>query len=211
MSEGVRAELEVNVPQQCPLAALSDETADITGVSWAVGDDGITEEFRTTSTTAPATVDGVDAVFDVGDERVFRYQRDEKPDCACRIVEGLGFPVADVLIRDGTLVMTLHLDGVEELREVVRNLQEIAERVQVSYLVREGIDDDDHRKTSIVDVGALTERQIEVLETAYDMGYFEHPRGANATEVANALDITLTTFTQHLAVAQSKLLSGILQ
>jgi len=60
-----------------------------------------------------------------------------------------------------------------------------------------------------VDRSRLTDRQREVLETAYEMGYFEHPRATNATEVADALDVSLSTFTEHLATAQSKVLAAI--
>lgn len=42
------------------------------------------------------------------------------------------------------------------------------------------------------------------------MGYFDHPKGANATEVADVLDITQATFAEHLSAAQRKLLSTIL-
>ena len=61
-----------------------------------------------------------------------------------------------------------------------------------------------------VDRGRLTDRQREVLQTAYDMGYFDHPKRANASEVAAALDISPSTFTEHLAVAQQKILEAIL-
>jgi predicted DNA binding protein len=56
----------------------------------------------------------------------------------------------------------------------------------------------------------LTDRQREVLRTAHEMGYFEYPRGANAGEVATALDIEPSTFTEHLNAAQSKLLDELL-
>jgi predicted DNA binding protein len=43
------------------------------------------------------------------------------------------------------------------------------------------------------------------------MGYFNHPRDANATAVAEDLDISPATFAEHLALAQSKLLDSILE
>ncbi|GAB3684603.1 hypothetical protein GCM10028857_13820 [Salinarchaeum chitinilyticum] len=61
-----------------------------------------------------------------------------------------------------------------------------------------------------VDVDQLTDRQLEVLETAHDMGYYQYPRGANASEVAEALDICPSTLAEHLAAAQSKLLADVL-
>jgi hypothetical protein len=61
-----------------------------------------------------------------------------------------------------------------------------------------------------VDRAALTDRQREVVTTAHQLGYFERPRDANATEVAEHLDISRATFAEHLAAAQSKLLDAVL-
>lgn len=61
-----------------------------------------------------------------------------------------------------------------------------------------------------VDRGKLTDRQLEVLETAHEMGYYQYPRGANASEVAEALDICPSTLAEHLAAAQTKLLEDVL-
>ncbi|MEF8887534.1 MAG: helix-turn-helix domain-containing protein, partial [Haloarculaceae archaeon] len=55
------------------------------------------------------------------------------------------------------------------------------------------------------------DRQREVVETAYEMGYFEYPRESNATEVATALDIQPSTFTEHLTAAQGKLLGELVE
>ena len=46
--------------------------------------------------------------------------------------------------------------------------------------------------------------------TAYRMGYFERPRDANARAVAEALDISPSTFAEHLAAARRKLLEETL-
>jgi predicted DNA binding protein len=59
--------------------------------------------------------------------------------------------------------------------------------------------------------GRLTDRQREVLETAYEMGYFERPKQANATEIATDLGIAQSTFTEHLMTAQRKLLDDALE
>ncbi len=59
-------------------------------------------------------------------------------------------------------------------------------------------------------VDQLTQRQRQVLELAVEAGYFERPRHNNTGELADALDISRATFTQHLRAAQRKLFdSGI--
>ncbi|EMA55791.1 helix-turn-helix domain-containing protein [Halococcus thailandensis] len=54
----------------------------------------------------------------------------------------------------------------------------------------------------------LTDRQQQVLKLAFQLGYFERPRGKNAEEIATMLDISRSTFTQHLRAAQRKILEG---
>lgn len=57
----------------------------------------------------------------------------------------------------------------------------------------------------------LTDRQLEVLVTAYRAGYFERPRETTGAEVAARLDISPSTFSQHLRAAQRKLLAALLE
>jgi HTH-type transcriptional regulator, bacterioopsin transcriptional activator and related proteins len=51
----------------------------------------------------------------------------------------------------------------------------------------------------------LTDRQRQVLKTAYLSGFFDTPRGTTGQEVAKSLDITQPTFINHLRIAQRKL------
>lgn len=55
----------------------------------------------------------------------------------------------------------------------------------------------------------LTDRQREVLVTAYRLGYFERPRETTGTQVAQRLDISPSTFSQHLRAAQRKLFDAL--
>lgn len=50
--------------------------------------------------------------------------------------------------------------------------------------------------------GRLTDRQLEVLRTAYVSGYFEWPRESTAEECSAMLGITQPTFSQHMRSAQ---------
>lgn len=55
----------------------------------------------------------------------------------------------------------------------------------------------------------LTDRQREVLMTAYLSGYFEQPRETDSTDLADRLDISQSTFSQHLRTAQRKVISTL--
>jgi predicted DNA binding protein len=220
MVGGVRAELAIHEPAHCPLASLSAAgDAAVTDVTWAHGDDAVAEEFRVASDATPddvAALEAVEPVFEVGDERVYRFERDPTVSCACEVVESLGSPVADVRVADGTLLLTLHLEDVDRLRSVVAELADLAERVELRYLVNAGVGDaaddgSDRGDPVLVDRDALTDRQREVLRTAHEMGHFAYPREANATAVADELGIGVSTLAEHLAAAQRTLLDDLLR
>lgn len=66
----------------------------------------------------------------------------------------------------------------------------------------------------LVDVGErpadLSSRQLEVIQTALEAGYFDWPRNAEAADIAADLDITHPTFLEHLRKAERKLLEQAL-
>ncbi|MEF8786596.1 MAG: histidine kinase N-terminal 7TM domain-containing protein [Haloarculaceae archaeon] len=55
----------------------------------------------------------------------------------------------------------------------------------------------------------LTDRQREVIETAYQAGYFDWPRGSTAEEIAETLGITAPTLHAHLRKAEARLLADL--
>lgn len=219
MADGICVKLAVDVATACPVAELSAaegggdrQSPVVRDVTWAQATDGrVTEEFRVDASVAadnPDAVPGADPVMEVGNDRVYQFERDADAPCACDVIERLDCPIADVHASDGSLLFTLYLPDIDRLRDVVAALDEAANRVSVQYLVRSDADGDP-RDTVVVDRGALTERQSEVLRTAYRLGYFEYRGGANASEVADALDITDSTFAEHLSKAQSRLLTEV--
>ncbi|MFB6089930.1 MAG: helix-turn-helix domain-containing protein [Halobellus sp.] len=222
---GIRAEVTVDSPPDCP-AVRAAEAADApaTSVTKSVPSDAdapVTEEFvlETDPGAEGASLgdelpeDSGDAefreVFSYGSERVYRFDREQDRMCFCESVEVFGCPVRDVHTRDGALVVSFHAPDVETLRDVMRRLDEGWDGVSIHRLVRS---DGDRGGSDlvVVDRSDLTARQREVLETAHEMGYFEHPKRANAGEVAAELGIDSSTFSEHLANAQNKLLSAIL-
>jgi len=63
-------------------------------------------------------------------------------------------------------------------------------------------------KESLAD--RLTERQRAALEASYRGGFFELPRSNSGEDIADSLDISTSTFHQHLRKAERKLLSLVL-
>jgi len=57
----------------------------------------------------------------------------------------------------------------------------------------------------------VTDRQLEVAQTAYYAGFFESPRGSTGEEVASRLDISSTAFYRHVRTVQRKLFDTLFE
>uniref|UniRef100_UPI003F579214 PAS domain S-box protein n=1 Tax=Halosimplex halobium TaxID=3396618 RepID=UPI003F579214 len=68
---------------------------------------------------------------------------------------------------------------------------------------------DDRRAGSAFD--ALTDRQLEVLRTAYYAGFFEWPRTSTGEDVAEMLGVSQPTVNRHLRVGQQRLLERLFE
>lgn len=208
---GVRAELAIDDPTGCPVAEFTDgQEGTARSVTWSDGDETVTEQFEYDGEagTGDASRVEVDRVFDYDDAAVYELER-EREDCVCRTIAEFDCPLADVEVADGTLYVTLHLREAAELKSLLERLRAAYSDVRVRYLVQSGGDGGDGDVVP-VDRGRLTDRQQEAVATAYRMGYFDYPRQSNAAEVAEAMDIAPSTFTEHLVAAQSELLGAVL-
>ena len=210
---GFRATVVIDDPGECPVASASErvgESIDSVTRSRTASDGRIVEEF---SVSAGAAIRGDDteltSVQANDREEVYRFERDATGDCACDLVERTGTPISSVRAQDGALLLSFRTLELDEIAGIVDQLRERFDGVLVEELSQ------DHEASTadpvVVDRDVLTDRQREIVETAHEMGYFEYPKGANATDVAAELDVARSTFTEHLAAAQTKLLNAILE
>ncbi|APE94533.1 helix-turn-helix domain-containing protein [Halodesulfurarchaeum formicicum] len=207
MPTGIRAELAFESPDACRITQYLGDAGDAKSISWSVAPESgrITEEF---AVEGDPDIEEATQVFSYGDRSVYRFQREQAECCPCGIVQDFDVPVRDVRTVDGTLHFAIYVEDMDELREVVIGVRNTFPDVRIVRIVR--AQEAGEGDLVLVDRGELTDRQREVLETAHRLGYFDHPKGANAGEVADELGITTSTFTEHLAAAQSKLLNSIL-
>lgn len=222
---GVRAELVFERTGACPVAEASTATTGpVTDITWTgSAGDGVTEQVTVTGEQSGETAtDGeglpgqsaggeptFERVFDYGSQQVYEFEREQPEPCVCEYIEQEVGPLSEVYAAAGALHVTLHVGDVDAVRELLGNLEERFGDVRIEYLVRSRVDSDDADLVP-VDLQRLTGRQREVLERAYTLGYFDYPRESNASEVAESLGISPSTFIEHLNAAQSKLLSDLL-
>ncbi|QSW97881.1 helix-turn-helix domain-containing protein [Haloterrigena alkaliphila] len=216
MPSGIRAEVKIEDPAGCVVTAASAAASGrVHSVSKSTNPDAperVTEEFLLEAEEYPDAFD-VDPepsrVFSYGSGEVYRFTRELGQGCPCECVERHDSPVTDVRTRGSSLYLTFHAPDMEGLQAIIGDLMERCSTLDVQRLLQSQQDHDEGTLV-FVDRSTLTARQLEVLETAHRMGYFEHPKRANAGEVAAELEISATTLTEHLAAAQTKLLDAIL-
>ena len=217
MGGGIRAEVSVDAGDACPVQEVAAGVdARTSSVSRSVNPgDGktVTEEFLLESDLGAESVESsepVESVFSYSEQDTYRFTRERGRGCPCECVERHDCPVVDVYANRGRLYLTFHAQDMERLQAVVASLRGAYSSLDIQRLLR-STHDRPEQQLVFVDRGALTDRQREVLEVAHEMGYFAHPKGANAGEVAAELGISSTTFAEHLAAAQTKLLDAILR
>lgn len=212
MANSILVELGVESPGDCLVARSSDEVqATISDVARSTSTDAdgeLVEEF-TLANAEPIDHPAVETVFDADSHTVYQFRHSDDADCICRKIESFGCPISNLHARDGALYVSFYAPDIDTVRDIVTHLRETFGSIHVHQLAR----DDDRADPDfvVVDRSQLTERQRDVLETAHGMGYFEHPKQANAGDVADELGIAISTFSEHLAAAQRKLLDELLR
>ena len=212
MSSGVRAEVKVKNPHDCPIAKVCEShdttCTKVTRTTTPEGDGEVIEEFMLPGDIEVDSSE-VEKVFSYDSNGVYRFTRPAGVGCACESVEKHNSPVVDVYSDESYLHLTFHVKDVDELREIMFDLRENYDEVKIKRFLRGDKEASDGDGMILIDSSRLTDRQKEVLEKAHTLGYFEHPKESNAGEVADKLDITTSTFTEHLAAAQKKLMRAV--
>ena len=210
MDSAVHVEISVAGVDRCPAALLSTdfEVESITTDGRSTdGDEGrIGELTLRTSESSPAD-ERAERIAGDEDRSVYRFQN-EAGDCPCGTLSDHGCPAREIRANAGTLTLSFLAPGLRTVRSVVEDVRSCARDVRVRRLTH-ALPDGDEAFVPI-NRAAFTDRQYEVLRTAHEMGYFDHPKRTKAAEVADSLDISVATFSEHLAVAQEKLLDQLL-
>ena len=213
MSEGIRATVDFPSPARCTIAELSREAGSTVDSVWTSvappGEVVGVSEFIVEAAEGPPAADGVEHVMSIGNRHVLRFAHGDDGGCPCQHLGEAGVPVQRYAADDGDLRLVFNAVDFDELRDVVGDLRDRFPDLDVRRLVRSP-GEGDVVDAAYVDRGRLTSRQLTVLRTAYEMGYFQRPRGANATEVADALSVDPSTVTEHLSIAVGKLLEDVL-
>jgi len=87
-----------------------------------------------------------------------------------------------------------------EVKVVLSNMNLIMSRMEIKA--------DDYDPVS---VAALNSQELEILNTAYELGYFDFPRETDLKELSRRLNMSKSTVSYHLRNIERKILSNILK
>lgn len=122
-----------------------------------------------------------------------------------------GAVLRECTASDGIADLEIELADGRSARSVYDLFERRYDRVElVSYHEREDPTQAPRDTTARLE-SALTDRQLTALRTAYYANYFEWPRDVSGEELAESMDISRSTFHQHLRTAQRKLLDELFE
>ena len=97
-------------------------------------------------------------------------------------------------MSDGSLLLTVMSSDRKSIRDFVEKLESDGCDVAVN-----SIRDPENE-------GVLTERQEEILRSAYEMGYFEYPKKINIKELSGHLGLSISTLSETLRKSEKKVI-----
>ena len=109
-------------------------------------------------------------------------------------------------VSDGALVIELVVPDREVLGEIVTTLQETGAVVRLSRLSHLEGDTD---ATIEIDATSVTEKQREAVELAVELGYYDRPREATLSDLADELGISRSAVSQRLSAVELTLIRSL--
>jgi len=120
-----------------------------------------------------------------------------------------GAVIRELVATDGVADLAVDFPDGRSARSAYDLLERRYDRVELlSYYERDEPAQTPHDVTARLE-SSLTDRQLQALRKAYYANYFEWPRDISGEELAASMDISRSTFHQHLRAAQRKVLAEL--
>ncbi|RDI70598.1 bacterio-opsin activator domain-containing protein [Halopelagius longus] len=173
-------------------------------VACYVAADGVDSESLLEEATKHPAVERARIVTQNGSETLFEWEITDSAVLVTFVSFGADVNTLSVTDGHGTVVATVAPDA--DLRALIDAVQRSFSEISVvaKREVERSVQSTDAFRHELEN--KLTDRQRDVLETAFVSGYFEWPRGSTAEEVAASLDISAPTFHEHLRSGERKLI-----
>ncbi|ELZ85458.1 PAS/PAC sensor protein [Haloferax gibbonsii ATCC 33959] len=156
-------------------------------------------------TDALASLDGVTPGGVAAEDEVVRAQFDTAAPSLGTAIADAGGVLHRVVVADGEATVVVDLPRRRPAGPFVEALAAGFDSVVMTARNHRSVESDIGASV----LAGLTDRQRESLEVAYRTGYFERPKRRSAAEVAEAIGVSRSTFTQHLRAAQRKVFAEL--
>ena len=201
---------------ECRLSAGTESTLEYSGSVYQ--SDGTLRMFYTVAGTDPDPVLEAARAHPAVDDVRRLAEYDDELLLQMTVTESLVATLAD---RGGATQAITSEDGVARFTvEISRDTdaRDLFEVVEDRYTETELVGYHEHERpvqtrqefrADLTD--RLTDRQLTALRTAYHSGFFDWPRAVDGDELATMMDISRSTFHQHLRVAERKVLDAFFE
>lgn len=144
-----------------------------------------------------------------GETRRFELRLNEPP--AISTIAAYGGRVVAAVIEEDKYRMTVHVPPSADVSRVVEAIQ--ADFANATLVAQRQLTRNEEPTTRLDTVleEQLTEKQRAAIESAYFSGFFSWPRDSSGEEVAESLDISPSTFHQHVRMAENKLFGALFE
>ncbi|WP_236045093.1 bacterio-opsin activator domain-containing protein [Haloarcula nitratireducens] len=209
--------LSIRDPDQFFLQAATrfDTTVTLEGVTGRTNDTYF--EYFTVSGVSPAEIRDLANQNEMIDH--VRIVSSHDTECLCEVgvtdasitttVAEYGGAVTAMTAEDGFGTVRINLPRTVDVSRVIDALETTVATIelQAKETVNRPVQTHNRFETAVTD--QLTDKQRDVLETAYHAGFFEQPRNSTGEDIAESLGISPSTFHQHLRVGLRKLVGSI--
>ncbi|GGO01674.1 MULTISPECIES: bacterio-opsin activator domain-containing protein [Haloarcula] len=161
-------------------------------------------------TTVAETIAEIRRVNSVSSVSEGLYEVVVEGDTVVRAVTDQGARLGGLEARSDRVDVVVHLASEVDVRTFVEQLESRYADVTLNARREKTTRRPNHGSIRAALEEKLTDRQLEVLQTAYLSGFFDWPRETTGEEVASMLDITQPTVNRHLRVSERKLLELVL-
>nr|WP_244510259.1 PAS domain-containing protein [Natronobacterium texcoconense] len=229
--EALHAETAVELTLEIPdssdvlsrIASMTGARVEYEGMGTNSGEETLLF-FETHGVESEAVTDVLEDLVSVSQYRLISDDGDDGDEVnTCRF-EALvtGSAIASQLVRHGGSPRSIRADGDETVVTVDvptgTDVREFVEVIADDYgeadlRRRRHVERAMHTRRELVTslFDDLTDRQLEVLRTAYFAGFFEWPRESTGEEIATMLDVSQPTVNRHLRIGQGRLLAQLLE
>jgi PAS domain S-box-containing protein len=177
----------------------------------SLGDGSVLQYVTARGISADSLTDLVNAVSTVEEVRELssrdgrtRYELRQSNPPVVETLATHGGRVVSIAIEEGDLHVVAELPDSADVRDVVEQVLESYPEADLEAQRSVARTESSPVRFREDVLSGLTDRQRTVLEVAYLAGYFEWPRATTGEEVADSLDVSQATFSQHLRAGEGK-------